>query len=183
MATETAVNETPAPTTRWPKVVGTLGVILGGIMFVDKADDMILIPLMWGGDSRSLLLGPEMGEIVARSMPNVVGFILYLLLGMLLGLMLIIGSLRLRRRSPSGVTLCRAWAWLSIVWLAAGMTVALWWLGDYGDEVASVAGTGWHSTAFSGTLLALAILLAYPVFLLVWLSRAPVKEEYLTWRE
>ncbi len=184
MANDPAASDAPALTlARWPKVVGTIGVVLGGVMFVDKADDLLLVPLMWAGDSRRWLFGPEIGELVARTMPRALWLAFYILLGMALGLLLLVGSLRLRRRIPSGVNLCRAWAWLSIVWLAAGLAVALWWLGRYGDEMARLTGPDWQMTVLSQILLVLILLLVYPVFLLVWLSRAPVKEEYLTWRE
>ncbi len=60
MTTDSAGNDAPAsPPPRWPRVVGTIGAVLGAIMFVDKADDLALIPLLWAGESRSLLLGPE----------------------------------------------------------------------------------------------------------------------------
>lgn len=184
MATDpTGTDEPVQPTPRWPKVIGTIGAVLGVVMLIDKADDLALVPLLWVGDSRTLLLGPELGDFVARTMPWGAWVFFYILLGMALGLLLVIGSLRLRRRRPSGVTLCRAWAWLSIAWLAAGVAWTLWWLGKYGGEVADYAGAGWQGPALLGSLVALALLLTYPVFLLVWLARTAVKEEVLRWRE
>lgn len=183
MANDPAGKDAPvqAPP-RWPKVLGTIGAVLGAIMVVDKADDLALIPLMWSDDSRRLLLGPEWGEIVGLWMPRGAWLaFFYIASGGLLGLLLVIGSLRLRRRQVSGVTLCRVWAWLSIGWLGVGLAGALWWLAKYTAEISRYAGPGWDRGAFSGALVAL-VLLAYPVFLLVWLSRAAVKEEILSWR-
>ncbi len=184
MVTDTTEKEAPAsPPSRWPKVVGTIGVILGGIMFVDKVNDLIVVPLIWTGDTWSRLLGPELGEFLTRTMPRGLWLFYYNLLGLLLGLMLIIGSLRLRNRVRSGVTLCRAWAWLSIAWMAVALAGALWWFERYGGELSRYAEAGWESDVLSGGLSALALLLAFPVFLLIWLSRAPVKEEYRRWGE
>ncbi len=183
MTTDPAGKDPPAPPPPpWPKVIGTIGAVLGVIMVVDKTDDLALIPLMWAEDSRRFLLGPELSEAVAGSMPRAIWPFLYLLLGGLLGLLLVVGSLRLRRRRRSGVALCRAWAWLSIAWLAIGAAGALWWLARYSDEISRHAGPGWDRGALSGALVAL-LMLAYPVFLLVWLSRAPVKAEYQSWRD
>ena len=166
MATDPAAEDPPArPPPRWPTVIGTIGVVLGVVMLIDKADDLALVPLIWAGDSRNLLLGPELSTLVA------------------LGLLLVIASLRLRSRRRSGVALCRAWAWLSIGWWAAGAAGLLWWLGKYGGEVAKYAEAGWERSALVGGFASLAMLLVYPVFLLVWFSRAAVKEEYLSWRK
>ena len=184
MATDPAADNAPAPPTpRWPTVIGTIGVVLGVVMLVDKADDLALVPLIWSGDSRNLLLGPELSALVARTIPRVAWLFFYLLLGMALGLLLVVASLRLRRRRPTGVALCKAWAWLSLGWFAIGAVGLLWWLGRYGDEIAVATGAGRAESALSGILLVLTLLLVYPVFLLVWFSRASVKEEYLSWRE
>ena len=184
MATDPAADDAPAaPRPRWPTVIGTIGVVLGVIMFVDKADDLAVVPLIWAGDSRDLLLGPELGELVARTMPRAAWLFFYLLLGMALGLLLVVASLRLRRRRSSGVAWCKAWAWLSLGWFAIGAAGLLWWLGKYGDEMAVATGAGGAESALFGLLLVLTLLLVYPVFLLVWFSRAAVKEEYLSWRK
>ena len=184
MTTPAEARDPPVPDRppRWPGILGTLGAVLGVIMVVDKTDDLALIPLLWADDSRRLLLGAELGDLVEFSQPQALGLFLFILLGGVLGLLLVVGSLRLRRRRPSGVAICRAWAWLSLAWLAAGVAVALWWLGRYGDEISRLAGPGSGGGALSGALVGL-VLLAYPVFLLVWLSRAPVKEEYRRWGE
>lgn len=179
----TTVDDAPAPTPSWPKVIGTIGVVLGVIMLVDKTDDLILIPLLWAGDGWRSLLGPELGDLVASTMPLWAWLFFYILLGMALGVLLVVASLRLRNRYPSGVTLCRTWAWLAIAWVVAGLSLAIWWIATFRDQVARLAEPGWETAAVSGILAALALLLAYPVFLLVWLSRAAVKAEYLTWQE
>ncbi len=94
-----------APPARWPKVMGTVGVVLGVIMLIDKTDDLVVIPLLWAGDGWSSLLGPELGDLVARSTPLWAWLLFYILLGMALGVLLVVASLRLRSRYPSGVTL------------------------------------------------------------------------------
>ena len=184
MTTEsTEIEAAAAPPSRWPKVVGTIGVVLGAIMSIDKINDLAVVPLIWGEESRQFLFGLEMGELIARTVPRWTWISFYILCGMALGMLLIVASLRLRRRSPSGITLCRAWAWLSIVWLAVALTWVLWWLGRHGDEISKFAEAGWQTETALGGALAVTLLLAYPVFLLVWLSRGAVKEDYSTWRE
>lgn len=171
-----------APPSRWPGVVGTIGLILGAILFLDQIDDL-LIPLVWTEDDWSRMLGPETAELVVRSLPPPAWLVTSSLVGMALAALLVVGSSRLRRRRRSGVTLCRTWSWLAIAWVAIDMASALWWLQAHADEIPGLASTGWQGYAAFGIVVALVVMLAYPVFLLVWLSRPEVAAEHAGWSE
>lgn len=165
---------------RWPRVLGTLGIVLGIIAFIDKLDDL-LIPFLWTKKDWIHMVGPEVGEFVARSMPTARWVVFSSIVGMVLASILIAGSLHLRRHRRTGVRECRAWAWLAIAWVMveAGRIIA--WFGRYGDQVPVPPGTEWQGTAAFAIALALLIMLAYPIFLLLWLRRPDVKIEYLSW--
>lgn len=179
--TEARGTDQPGSPPPWPRVVGTVGIVVAVIMFLDQLGDL-LVPLVMNEGFWRRFLAPDLAEFVARAMPGPGWLVLTSLIGMALAVLLFVGSLRLRRRLRSGVRLCRTWAWIAIAWVAIEIGRAFWWMAEYGDELAGLAGTGWEGSTVLGLLLALAILLAYPVFLLVWLARPPVRTECLTWQ-
>ncbi len=62
------------------------------------------------------------------------------------------------------------------------MVVGLWWLERIGPRLSALAPAGWQGYAVLGILLAVVLMLAFPVFLLVWLSRPAVRQETAHWR-
>jgi hypothetical protein len=159
---------------RWPGVVGTIGVILGVLMFIDKIDDLLLIQFLRSEEKWSAMVGPELAEFIVGVIPPVSWMVSSGLIGMALAILLIVGSVRLRRRRQSGIALCRTWSWLAIAWVGIEMARAFWWFRIHGDEVGRFASSGWEGIAYFSVAVAFLVLLAYPVFLLVWLSRHPV---------
>lgn len=165
-------------TPRWPRVVGTIGIIAGALMFLDKLDDLLLLPVLRSRDWWARLLGEELGEQVVRWMPSGAWIAGASLIGMTLGALLVVGALRLRRGRRSGVALCRAWSWLAIVWLVIEMSQSLWWLSGHAAELQELARGDWQGAAVLGILLAIVALAALPVFLLSWFSRPVVKAQF-----
>lgn len=165
---------------RWPGVVGVTGIVLAILMFIDKLDDLV-IPLLWSPDDWRGLLDPGEAELVVGLMPPMTWMAPASLIGMALAAVLFVGSLRLRRRLRSGVDLCRRWSWLAIAWAGIEIAVAIWWLQVNAAALSSLAGGEWQAPALVGILAALVVMLAFPVFLLVWFSRPPVRAEYATW--
>ena len=98
-------------------------------------------------------------------------------------MLLFVGSVGLRRHRPVGVSLCRLWSWLAIVWVMVQMARGALWLRQLGGEVPVLGVVSSQAFALVGVALAVAILLAFPVFLLVWLSKAAVRAEYETWAD
>lgn len=167
------------PRPRWPGVVGTIGMILGVIIFLDKIDD--LVTLTWTEEDWRRIFAPDIAEVIARARPPQAWRLVSHLVQMGLGVLLFVGSIVLRRRRRAGVRLCRVWAWLAIVWAVVTIGWAIWWLQQFGGEMADVSLVGWQGYAAFGIVLALVLMLAFPVFLLVWFSKLDIWAEYATW--
>ena len=174
---ETAESETR----RWPRVVGTIGIIAGVLMFLDKLDDVVMLPLLRSGDWWANLLGKELADYVMGWMPSTPWIVAASLIGMALGALLFVGGLQLRRCRRSGVTLCRTWSWLAIAWLLVEMSRVLWWFSGHADELRALAPGDWQGSAVFGILVALIVLAAFPVFLLSWFSRPAIRAQLAGW--
>ncbi len=168
-----------APRPRWPGVIGTIGIILGVIIFIDKIDD--LMTLTWTEEDWRRIFAPGLAELIVRAMPPVGWRLFSGVAEMGLGVLLFVASIALRRRRRSGVYLCRVWAWLAIVWAVMVMGWAIWWLQQYAGEIPGLSLVSWQGFAVFGIVFALVLLLAYPVFLLFWFSKPDVQAEYETW--
>jgi hypothetical protein len=166
---------------RWPTVVSTVGIVLAALMFLDKLDDLLL--LGWTEDDWARVLGAELAALVVRALPPAAWRLVSALIQLALALLLFSGSLALRRHHRAGVGRCRLWAWLAIVWSVSAMGVGLLWVQRYVGGVPDVSAVYWYGSATFGIIVALSILLAFPVFLLYWLSRADVRAEYGSWVE
>lgn len=165
---------------RWPRAIGTIGIVLGVLILIDPLDDL-LFRLFWAEPDWLRFLSPAMAELVVSVMPPLEWQLAQAAAQLALGVLLVAGSLRLRRYRRSGARLCRTWSWLAIGWIVVLAGWALWQLPLYSARITDVAGRGWQPIASFGALLALALLLAFPVFLLVWLSRPDVRAELETW--
>lgn len=167
---------------RWPDVIGILGIILCVIIFVDKLDD--LATLTWTQERWRALVGADLADLIIRSLPPVGVRLVTSLAHMVLAVILFAACLALRRRRRAGVSRCRAWAGLAIVWVVLEIGWAAWWLAQRTEAIAGAAGispAAWQGYAGFGIAVALVLLLAFPVFLLVWLGRSEVKAEYEGW--
>ncbi len=167
------------PRSRWPEVIGIIGIILSVIIFVDKLDD--LLTLTWTEDKWTRVVGADLADLIVRSLPPLGWRLASSLVHMALAVLLFAGSLALRGRRRSGVSRCRAWAVLAIGWVAVEIGWAIWWLSRYTGGIMGIAPATWQGYAAFGIAVALVILLAFPVFLLIWLSRSHVRVEYEGW--
>jgi hypothetical protein len=165
---------------RWPRVVGTISIVLAVIMVVDQVDDVITA-LTWSPEDWRRMFAPEVADLIVRAMPPLEWLVVSAVVGSALGVLLFVGAIFLRRRRLHGVTLCRSWAWLAIVWALLEMARAISWFRGYSEDLAGISGAEWQGYAVFGTVVALAVLLAWPVFLLVWFRRPDVRLEYEEW--
>jgi hypothetical protein len=162
-------------------VIGTIGIILGIIIFVDQIDD--LLTLTWTEEQWGRVFAPGIAELIVQATPPVGWQLSSALIQMGLGVLLFVGSVGLRRRSRPGVYLSRLWAWLAIGWTVLSMGWGIWWLQRHAGEISGLSQVSWQGYAAFGIVLALVLLLAYPVFLLLWFSKADVRAECETWRD
>jgi hypothetical protein len=175
-----ASRSTKAPRPGWPRVIGTIGTVLGILIFVDQIDD-IWIGLTWTEEDWQQLFAPRIAELMTAALRPKGWQLASIAIQMGLGLMLVAGSIGLHKRRRSGVALCRSWAWLAIAWAAADIGRAVWLLFRYTGEIPGTSIVSGQTAATLGIGFALVLLLAFPVFLLVWLARPEVKTEYSSW--
>lgn len=167
---------------RWPGVLGTAGVILGGLIVLDQVDDLLVF-FWWDQSDWSRLLAPDVAALVER-VSGPVGWRLFSGLAQVaLGTMLVAASIRLRGRRASGVRLSLLWAWLAIAFAVVeiGAATVLLWSASRDAGFASAA--GFEAFAALGLALALALIVAWPILLLAWLTRPAVKAEAATWSD
>jgi hypothetical protein len=163
-------------------VIGILGIILSVLIFVDKLDD--LVTLTWTEERWRAVFGADLADLIVRSLPPLAVRLVTSLVRTALAVLLFAGCLALRRRRRVGVSRCRTWAALAIAWVALEMGWAAWWLSQRTEEIADVAGISpavWQGYAEFGIAVALVLLLAFPVFLLMWFAKSDVKVEYEGW--
>ena len=166
---------------RWPTVVGTIGIVVAIVLLIDTVDDVMT--LRWTAEDWRMIFAPNVADLIARSMPPVAWRLFSAAAQTGLAVLLFVGSVGLRRHRPVGVSLCRLWSWLAIVWVMVQMARGALWLRQLGGEVPVLGVVSSQAFALVGVALAVAILLAFPVFLLVWLSKAAVRAEYETWAD
>ncbi|UCF67201.1 MAG: hypothetical protein JSV80_15705 [Acidobacteriota bacterium] len=169
----------PAP--RWPGVIGTIGIILGVIMFIDKADDLFVLRLMRSQETWRQFVGTELAKFIVDAMPARFWMLSSSLIGLALAVLLVVGSSRLVRRRQSGITLCKTWSWLAIAWVLIEIAQVSWWFNVYGSRIPGVAGTAWRAPTISVLIVVFLVMLAYPIFQLLWFSRGDVREQIQLW--
>ncbi len=171
----------PEPTgTSWPCVVGWIGIIVSAILFVDKLEDL-LTPLIWSEEDWNKIFAPDVADLILESLPPLGWAIPSAVIGMALAILLLVGSVLLIRRSSRGVALCRWWALLAILWAVVEMGVAARLLRGLAGQVPGLPAGAWEGFAAFGLIVTFAVILAFPVFLLVWFARPGVRAEYQSW--
>lgn len=164
---------------RWPRVVGTIGIVVAVIMFVDKFDDLLMLPWLQSREWWVGLVGEGLATDILRWMPPSSWIAFASVIGMALGALLFVGALKIRRRHRSGVALCRIWAWLAIVWLLVELSLSLWWVSGLIGELAPPGEV--LGPALFTIVVILAVILAFPVFLLSWFNRPVIKAQLAAW--
>jgi len=172
-------TESRSNAARWPRVLGVVGGILGVLMFLDKLDDLFVTKVL-PMQELSGLIGAEATELIVTTSSAGWGLASFLVAGSL-GILLLVGSVRLSHRNPSGVTFCAAWAWMAMGWALVETIRAAVVLRTLAASTPVISGVDWTAFAGMGIAAALIVMLAYPVFLLIWFSRPSVRAEYSAW--
>ena len=156
----------PAPEARedWPTIVGAASVLIASAW-------LLLVPLgaAAGGINLAEALRPPARPTVP--LPAGLGALCGWLTAaqMLLCAVLLAGGVALLRRRPHGPALHLVFAWGSIALSAARFVVVLAAQGGAGQPANTRV-----QDAFASTAIASVLELAYPCFLLAWLTRAEV---------
>lgn len=165
----------------WPGVVGFLGIVVALVLFVDKAEDL-LTPWLWSQRDWRQRFTPDIAGLVAETMPPVQWTLPASFVGLALAVLLLLGSIRVLRRRRSGVLLCRTWARLAILWGLIEIVVASILLQRLALDAPQLVPEGWAGAVASGIFLALVMILAFPLFLLLWFHRSSIRRETESWR-
>jgi len=174
------MNEPSSARSKWPKVIGTLGVVLGALMVLDTLDDL-LFQLFWNEEDWAAWVGADIARSIVASMPPLAWALFSAVVQIGLGAYLVAGSLRLRRHQASGIEMCRTWAKVTVAWIIVSMGLALWWVGRIAGEFAGATQAQVESAALYGVALAALLLLAYPLVLLYWFSKDGIRAETAVW--
>ena len=174
---DTSLNESrPA----WPRVIGTIGIVLGVLIFLDQLDDL-WTQSMWTEEDWGRFFSPDLAALTAAALRPTGWRLASTLIEMGLGVLLVVGSVGLHRRRRSGIALCRAWAWVAVAWALAEIGWAVWLLSRYAGDVRDASIGSWQVAVALGLGLALVLLLAFPLFLLAWFGRPAVQDEVASW--
>ena len=165
---------------RWPHVLGLVGIIIGVLMFWDALSDLIQV-FTWDEQDWARMLGAETAALIEKFAPPLGYQVASALINLELSILLFVASILLLRRRRAGVTVSRVWAWLVLPLLAIQLLLVLTWMKQ---QLAGLLRPEWQvseGTIVVWTVFAFLLLAAYPVFLLVWLGRPSIRGDYATW--
>ncbi|MHC5023179.1 MAG: hypothetical protein ACYTGG_04625 [Planctomycetota bacterium] len=198
-------SESPAPThvmaaidelreTRWPSVIGgiSLAYAIGGLLCQVMAGAMTFLGewlMQLGGMDLTIPLPIKLAQFSMVVVTTAVG------------IMMLVGAVKLLRRRRGGVSLLRKWAFLRVLLLFIGIVIAVLTAGPQtqiqraaleiqnqrlrdagrGDLIQEATDEELWQKYLRNTLLASGAFLIYPVFLGVYLSRRKIEEEITAW--
>lgn len=165
---------------RWPATIGALGILIGILILLDQLTE--LPTLGWGERQWQRLLPLGTTDLVTQFLPPLAVRLLLFVVELALGVLLLSGAWRLRQRQRRGAGLLRLWSWLAIAYVPVIIALAAWV--QFGIAASAVpADVPWRGPAALALLLVALVLLAFPVFLLLWLARPEIREQYEAWPE
>ena len=172
------VGELPPDPSRWPTLIGVVSILLASLGLAAGCCGMAS-PFLPGFFSD--MVPPEQIELMRASQPPVLWVISASLIGLAVSTLLLLAAIGILRRRSSGVTLCRVWAWINIPWAAISIIASIYiHLQVPQDAQQMSVGLQYVFLAF-GICFTLLFGLGFPLFLLLWFSRARIKEEVDAW--
>ncbi len=179
--TSTVYGESAEPRgALWPRIIGIIGIVVGICTIIDQLGDLA-VPFYWTEDYLSRWFSSEMAQLLMVILPPTPWLVISALIGLALGGLLIVASLRLKNHVRSGVGLSTTWAWLVIAWIVLESVFATGRMITSADQLGALWPGGWQAATAVGLPLALAATLAYPAFLIYWFRRDDVRKEYDGW--
>jgi hypothetical protein len=98
-----------------------------------------------------------------------------------LSVILLIGAIRLLRRLSSGIGLCKLWAWLTIPWSLVGFVANMVFQLQVPKDAQQLGGIGPYLGLAIGGCWVLVLGVGFPLFMLYWFMREPVRAEIADW--
>jgi hypothetical protein len=165
---------------RWPGVLGTIGIIIAVLTFWDELSELIRL-FTWGEEDWARMLGAETARMVQEFAPPLGFAIASAVINIELAILLFVGSVLLIRRSRAGVSCFRVWSFLVLPWLAIQLVLVLTWMRDHLSGLLQPDWQVAEATIVFWTVVAFMVIAIFPVFLLVWLARPVIQAEYSRW--
>lgn len=186
--TEIGYATPPTPPSAWPTVIGIIAIVFGV-----------------GGSLLGIfgLLSPIINKAIAQNMPTSqqtmldsmapppLWAIVNSLITLGLAVLLLVAGITLMRRVASGRGLCRTWAVLKILLVTVNAVIGYFMATQMADAMTQMqqqnpamqgAPAGFmQGMAGIGVCVGLVWGWALPIFMLIWFSRARIKEETASW--
>jgi len=172
------VGELPPDPSRWPTVIGASSIILASLGLAGGCCGMAS-PFLPGFFSD--MVPPEQIELMRASQPPVLWVISASLIGLAVSTLLLLAAIGILRRRSSGVTLCKVWAWINIPWAAISIIASIYIHLQVPQDAQQMGVVLQYVFLAFGICFTLLFGLGFPLFLLLWFSRARIKEEVDAW--
>jgi hypothetical protein len=176
--------EVPEQRSTWPTAFAVVGIILASLGLLGSCCG-VLSPLVWPRYIAWLesmeQMPQEQIEMARNQMPPALWIVPASLVGLALALILLIGAIKLIRRQAEGVGLCKFWAWFTIPWSLLGFVVQLLLQTRAAADAAPMGAAGQYIGLAFGGCWVLLIGVGWPLFMLYWFMREPVKAEIAAW--
>jgi len=176
--------ETPdVPRTSWPTAVGVIGIILGALGLLGGCCGVVY-PFAWPAYVNFIKqqpnVPPEVIQQLEASTPPLMWSVASGVIGLVLAVMLLLGSIKVMRRRIEGVSLCRIWAWIQIPWAIIAIVANIVIQAQMMAKLQNVP-TGGAVGPIIGGACGVIFGLGFPIFIVVWFSRKRVKDEIASW--
>lgn len=175
--------ETPS---KWPTVVGILGIVLASLGFVGGCC-ALGNPFYMGFFIDMMANSPnapkEQVELMKASQMPAAWMIMAGLIGIGMSVLLLVGAINVVRRRAKGVGLCKTWAWINMPWAVISLMVGLAFQMRIPPELQQVSGAWQYIGLAFGGCMTLVFGIGVPIFFLAWFSRQTIRDEIAAWSD
>ena len=179
--TQTAGPQLPPRQSRWPTVIGIVAIAFAGLGILGGFCGLV-------GTVTMFTVMPD-DQAAAAGMPS--GWALWIVITSLLGLgltvLLLIFGIGLLQRRPWSAKMCSRWAMVYIIYavinsfMTYSMQQAQFAAMSQTTQPAPMPAGFEKTVAAFGLVIGLVWACALPVFMLIWFSRAKIKDEVASW--
>jgi hypothetical protein len=186
-----ALPEGEARSSRWPTVIGTIGIVLASLgLFCGCMGYFGPALAQWGVDMQTQQ-GQTPDPYAVASVQAQRNLFMFAAIvttaGMIVAVLQMVGSISLVRRRPSARSLMMVYAILAIVMACVGAGFQIMLNGEterLAAEQGAQAPAGFGAIGLIiGLSFGIVLGLGWPVFLLIWFSRRKIRDEVEQWGE